>query len=192
MIHVHLIQTQWTLKPSTQNPVATVLDDGIDSHFEDAFSLCSQQESFPTGALYVENVRDEPNSDEYLLEPNDPETELNNLGERLTESPKLEVPTLSWDTNGFLKQMRPYTTFVQGRNVQVIPRGFDFEPGNTFVSIKQLLQMANNMKASAQFPIVQLYARVVYSTRENLQHKQYFQFSDLVVQGGLLSGSIQG
>lgn len=56
---------------------------------------------------------------------------------------------------------------------------FKLEPFRTFIRIRDLVQTKSEMFQNSKNTVFELFARVLYSTRENFSHKQYFQFRDL-------------
>lgn len=101
-------------------------------------------------------------------------------------------PILDKAFNGSITGISSYTCLLRGAVISVQPRNMMLTQGCTFTSTKKLLETATGAKVPTQLPMIQLYARVVYSSRENFARQQYFQLCDLTESGGLLSASLSG
>lgn len=166
---------------------------GCQNHFDDAFMSCTQsamESPDMTGqdeAFLLGNFQS-PGSD-CAIAIGGP-----GLGDSPRQSDRvfLTNPVLDTAVNGTATGISSYTCLLRGAITSVQPRNMMFTQECTFMSTKKLLETAIGAKIPTQFPMIQLYARVVYSRRENFVRQQYFQLSDLTEAGGLLSASLSG
>lgn len=119
-------------------------------------------------------------------------TKLSAIDSRQTSNPNLvadkEVPE---SKSLGLKAATPKTS----KPSNPTPAGGDLmlKPFKTFFQLSEMLEAKQQIFKNQTKVVFELFARVIYSSRENFQHKQYFQFRDLLKESPpYLNGTLSG